>query len=400
MKTMGNMLTVVTVLAIAGSVSAATVNWTDAGADNLWTNAANWSTAVPTGSDDAIIDDGGEGALVVASYYETGEGLARTNDWAQSVFIGSVNSGSLTLDDGALRIYNNIRIGHNAGSTGTVTIVSGDGTFDGWRSLQSWTFTLADAGGHATLINNGGTIKVWSEWFNIAAWGEPATAHVQLNGGTILSEGIHMGSGGSIDLAGGTLAVAGDLSNDPSWGDLFAEWVASGQLTAYGVSNEVSRFEFDYNTINPGYTTISAVPPVQSPLELYMEWAAGAGLDTNGSNSAATFDVEPDGMNNLLEYALDGNPLVDDAASIQPTSELIDADTWEYVYNRRLDATFRGLSYDIVAKENLVAPVWTHSGGSWETNSTPIDAFFESVTNVIPNSAGQGFIKLEVEASF
>ena len=391
MKTTRNMLAVVTVLAIAGSVSAATVNWTDAGADNLWTNAANWDVGVPGVGDSVLIEDGGAGPL-----------KAPGNDASLvHMDVGLNGTGALTIS-GAVRPTTNVQIGKNGGATGTVTVVSGDGTFAGWTSLTGWVLTLAESGGHAELVNNGGTIKVYSEWFNVDAWNSGGTAHVQLNAGYLVAEGFNMaaGGGGSVDFAGGSMAIKGDLTAHPDWGDLIAQWIGTGQFTAYGISNDASKFEYDYNATNPGYTTVRAVPPFQSPMDLYMEWAAGAGLDTNGSNSAATFDVEPDGMDNLLEYALGGNPLIDDAASILPTSEFIDADTWEYVYTRRLDATSRGLAYDIVAKENLLAPDWTHSGGLWETNSAPIDAFFESVTNVIPNSTNQGFIKLEVEASF
>ncbi len=369
--------------------AATTVNWTDAGADGLWTTITNWDVGVPTPGDIVMIDNGTAALMKGVPW-----------NLIDTMNVGFNNTGAVTLAESSINVPVRVAIADNGGSAGSLTIMPDESAVDSWHTIDTTALRIGENGGEGSLTNNGGTIKVWSTWFNLAAWAGSGTAHAQLNGGTILSEGIHIGAGGSIDFAGGTLVVAGDLSNDPTWGDLFAQWVSLGQFTAYGVTNDISKFNYDYGVTSNGYTTISAVPPSQSPMDLYMEWAAGAGLDTNGSNSATTFDVEPDGMDNLLEYALGGNPLVDDAASIQPTSEFIDADTWEYVYNRRLDATSRGLAYDIVAKLNLLDPAWTHSGGSWETNATPVDAFFESVSNIIPSTNDKGFIKLEVEASF
>lgn len=147
---------------------------------------------------------------------------------------------------------------------------------------------------------------------------------------------------------------------------------------------------------------ISVVNEPPPPAEIYAAWAAGFGLDTNGTG-AMTFDFEPDGMNNLAEYALGGNPTNADAASILPTFEITDAgggsNFMEYIYNRRLDAAIRGLSYGLNESTNLLGE-WIYVSNAYETGSANIDPGFESVTNVVPFVTDEGFIALEIEESF
>ena len=131
-----------------------------------------------------------------------------------------------------------------------------------------------------------------------------------------------------------------------------------------------------------------------------MEWVASYGLgDTNGTGALA-FDVEPDGMDNLTEYALGGNPTSNDAASILPTFGITDAgggsNVMDYIYNRRLDAALRGLTYGLNQSTNLLSG-WGDVGTAYETGSAGIDLYFESVTNSVPVTTDEGFISLEIQ---
>ncbi len=132
----------------------------------------------------------------------------------------------------------------------------------------------------------------------------------------------------------------------------------------------------------------------------YGDWSVVHGLSI-GTNDARTDDPDLDGMDNLLEYALGGNPLADDTASILPTSSgLVESggtNCLEYVYRRRVDATPRGLVYGISYKFDLTTNVWTSVGIMFETGFGPIDSEFESVTNEIPTVySSEAFITLEV----
>jgi len=130
----------------------------------------------------------------------------------------------------------------------------------------------------------------------------------------------------------------------------------------------------------------------------YADWVAEDTGLTEGVNDARTDDPDLDGMDNLLEYVLGGDPLVDDAASILPTSDFA-VDTVEYVYRRRVDAALRGLDYGLLVNINdlQLGNAWTNYGHAFETDAGSIDFEFESVTNVLPiTGIDKGFLNLEV----
>jgi len=110
----------------------------------------------------------------------------------------------------------------------------------------------------------------------------------------------------------------------------------------------------------------------------YTKWAEDNELVS--TNSLRSADPDEDGMDNLSEYALGGNPNLDDAVVIRPAFRF-NADGLIYVYNRRRDAFARGLVYDLVYKFDLLDLTWISSSNLFEVVSSPIDLSFESVTN-------------------
>ena len=77
-----------------------------------WFTAGNWSTAVPTNTDDVTIDTVNPHATVVGT-----AGAAANN-----VFVGNFGTGMLTIQNGGTVSSNGGIIGNNSGSTGTVTV--------------------------------------------------------------------------------------------------------------------------------------------------------------------------------------------------------------------------------------------------------------------------------------
>jgi len=137
----------------------------------------------------------------------------------------------------------------------------------------------------------------------------------------------------------------------------------------------------------------------------YEAWAEAMGLDAG--NSGRTLDPDTDGMDNLLEYALTGNPLLDDAAAVSPGFKNLDAENMEYIYRRRNDAGDRGLAYDLQMKDDLVIDAtWAITGGALETGTNTADSAFDVVTNTVPKTGDYGaepyvwdgrlFLKLEI----
>lgn len=112
-------------------------------------------------------------------------------------------------------------------------------------------------------------------------------------------------------------------------------------------------------------------------------------------------DYEPDGMDNLLEYAPGGNPASNDAPGLLPVSSIAtEAGTnWlVYIYKRRTDAAERGLNYQVLSGNSLVDGSVTNtvpaSGVSLPSNG------FETATHRI-STAGEDrqFMGLEVQYS-
>jgi autotransporter-associated beta strand protein len=93
--------------------------------------------------------------------------------------------------------------------------------------------------------------------------------------------------------------------------------------------------------------------------DLYAAWTAG--IDWHGRDSSPLADPENDGLVNLLEYALAGDPLASDPGILPQPS----------LSNHRLALTFQRIAdpdliYQVQASENLAEPwqtVWSSTGG-------------------------------------
>jgi hypothetical protein len=126
-------------------------------------------------------------------------------------------------------------------------------------------------------------------------------------------------------------------------------------------------------------------------------WIGQYGLSP--AQTAPAVDIEPDGLDNLLEYALGGNPVSDDAAEVLPKSALVEdgGSAWlEYVYRRRSDHAVRGLDYSVTISTNLIVNNWDAGGVTLTGVSLPALGI-EMVTNrVATEDAPRKFIKLEI----
>src|SRR5262249_55481594 len=111
-----------------GRVTPAIRTWTGAGANDLWTNAANWATGVPAAGDDVCIPDVGPASAEVL--FDT---------TATAVSINSLTS------DGANPVGEPFRI------TGSTLTLNGPGTFSLGAGLTLGGGTLTGNGSLAVL---------------------------------------------------------------------------------------------------------------------------------------------------------------------------------------------------------------------------------------------------------
>jgi len=121
------------------------------------------------------------------------------------------------------------------------------------------------------------------------------------------------------------------------------------------------------------------------------QWDVSLGSETD--------DYDSDGLNNLVEYAMGGNPTNGTVApAYMPTSSLVDmgsSNVLEYVYTRR-DPVPNGLAYDLNLTPGLFFPKWTNTGFI-VVGEADGDSGFKVVTNQTPVDVDSKFIKLVIE---
>ena len=178
-----------------------------------------------------------------------------------------------------------------------------------------------------------------------------------------------------------TASSAKDLSNIASL-DLI-QTDGSGNTAPNGEIDDL-RVGLSWADVTPDY-----VPP--NP---YIAWAEEYGL-TNSTLSAMDYDADGDGMNNLLEYALGGNPNVNDAATVMP-HWAVHGPWLDYIFNRRINYSALGLEYKVETCTNLASnPGWTNA--NYTELIGPASGEFETVTNRIDTRAANSrFIRLQV----
>jgi len=187
----------------AGSAQAADRNWTGAGADDLWSTAANWDTGVPGPGDNGLINTGT--ALIDSTVTAI---LARVN-------ISTAGTGTLTMTGGTLSQSGKypLTVGSKPGGVGTFNLSGGE-VFSGDG------FLISNSAGSVGIVNmSGGTINSQatyspSGWWSMFGIGDAGTGTLNMSGGAITANVMKIPSRsgtGTLNMTGGTIDVAGGL---------------------------------------------------------------------------------------------------------------------------------------------------------------------------------------------
>ena len=130
----------------------------------------------------------------------------------------------------------------------------------------------------------------------------------------------------------------------------------------------------------------------------YDDWASGTSL-TPGVNDGPWDDAENgglgDGVNNLFEYALGGDPLADDAADILPGFQTLE-NHFYHIHNERTDDS--SLLYTVQLSTNLLSNVWKTNGVE-VVSETPVFNGWKAVTQRTEMD-GCGFMRLKLGGYF
>lgn len=126
--------------------------------------------------------------------------------------------------------------------------------------------------------------------------------------------------------------------------------------------------------------------PIQTFSDYWMDsWGVNLGAQAD--------DYDGDGLANLAEYALGGDPTDGlDLGSVPAFAP--SGDAFRYVHARRNDDS--DLVYTVETSTNLVSGLWTNAGYAVAGIRTGTGGF-DHVTNTVPADAAETFIRLRVE---
>lgn len=183
-------------------------------------------------------------------------------------------------------------------------------------------------------------------------------------------------SGGPIEYAG---AHGIELAD---WGSDGRSAIIMQQITG----SSATSADFNINEL-----TVGGIAPTG-----YEAWASIYGLI--GDDALPGTDIESDGFDNLMEYALNGNPTNADHMVIAPVSYMTEeggTNYFYYIHNQRTDDP--DLIYTLAAKEDLLTLP------DWDTNDVLVvgeseeSGGFKTVTNRTEASSGSKFVRLVIE---
>lgn len=262
-------------------------------------------------------------------------------------------------DSGSLTLAGNITIAAGQSSRGIVLqgASTGANTFSGVLSDLSgtsvasitkagtgtWTITGTNTYTGATAVN-AGTLVISGN--NASATGAVTVAADATLGGngnlggsvTIAANGIH-----SLDVAATagaqvTRNISGSLTNTAgSILNLTATTTpAPGVYTLVTATGGISALPTTITGYTGGVVSISGnslILTVSSP-SAYDAWATSKGL--TGANNGETDDPDFDGVSNLIEFVLNGDPLASDTGKLPTPSQ--DATNFYFDFDRRNDS--------------------------------------------------------------
>jgi len=224
--------------------------WTNANANQQWSDTGNW-TAYPTSGDDVVV------GMDTASGPILGIGQTGYANWMH--ICDTTPTGSkVTISGGTLAVSDHLLIGEwGVNQKGTLQVDSGTVN----TVLLMCGGDRGGNNGNGTLIVNGGNINIG--WLLAVGGGYNGVStggvgSVQLAGGVVTlstggnvvgAGGLIMSNGGTLDITGGALSLNGIITDITALAN-------GGSITAYGGAG---TFVYDYSVA--GRTTITAVIP-------------------------------------------------------------------------------------------------------------------------------------------
>lgn len=327
------------------------------------------------------ISDTGSSELLLAGW-DGGSGLASS----------ATNATGITGD---LWINNIYGLDATAGST--------DGTYGVWvpgadTAATGYAVRTAVPGSTDTLTfrinnNSGADVTLDKLVFDYGRWFADSPADVTL---TYSYGGLDIADNTVIEVVSGIEVTTklGDYSDvTVSLARLSDHVLANGQSAAFKLV--VSNAGGAYNNGAIDNIAFLTAPATNAPLTGYAGWIDDFNLFAG--EAAADADPDGDGMNNLYEYGLGGNPTNDAVLGTLPLFEVIGqggSNIVQYIHVQRTD-TQSGISYSVEQTAALVPAAWTNDGFTVTGESGDVGGF-KTVTNQASAEAVSKFVQLVI----
>lgn len=253
-------------LRVGDGASGSDTTWTNGNGNRAWNTSGNWNGGVPGGNTAAVVGNDTTPGPVV------GDGA---NTTTRTLVVGdSASTGdSLDITGGTLAIGEWMVLGYGAGNSGTLQMSSGTATTSGQL--------VVGLHGSGNITMNGGSLTVGGL---LALAANPGSSgSVTLAGGTLEAGALEISAaGGLLELAGGTLVLAGNLTAE------VAADVDAGRIIAWGGTGVVT-VEFD-TAAHPGKTTVTSGMPPTSTIQWNGPAADSWTVDANWTGGTAPID--------------------------------------------------------------------------------------------------------------
>ncbi|MEO5914395.1 MAG: autotransporter-associated beta strand repeat-containing protein [Luteolibacter sp.] len=240
--------------------------------------------------------------------------LTKSNSSTWTLTNANTYTGTTTVSAGTLQIGN----GGTSGSIPSTAAVVDNATL---------AFNRSDSLTVANIISGAGVVVQAGTGTTTLSGANTYTGNTIVNAGTLEITSSYLENSADVLIAAGgklQLSFAGTDTVD----ELTIAGVAKAAGT-YGATGSGAAHIDDTHFSGTGTLTVTT-----GPSGAYDAWASSKGL--TGANNGATQDPDFDGISNVLEFVLNGNPLASDTGKLPISSQ--DASNFYFDFDRRDDS--------------------------------------------------------------